>query len=497
MMAALLLLPALSGLAAFFLRHPGVRRGLWISAAAGHAALTALCWVQRPPPVLEGWLALDAAGLLFLSITTVLFLAASLYGVGYLGHSHAPAAPRAAADDEENLLSPAPESVFIGCQLLFLAAMTLVALSHHFGMLWVAIEATTLASAPLIYYHRNRRSLEATWKYLLICSVGIALALLGTFFLGVAAVPAQGGQPQTLVLANLVQRGAELQPQWLKAAFILMLVGYGAKMGLAPLHTWLPDAHSEAPSVVSALLSGALLNCAFLGILRLQEVCHAAGLGEFGQRLLVVFGLLSLFVAAAFILGQKDYKRLLAYSSVEHMGLLALGIGLGGIAAMASLLHAVYHSLTKAALFMVAGLILEAYQSKDIHRVRGVLRALPLPGLLWVAGFLAITGAPPFGPFFSEWLLLKGAVDQGRFWLAAATLAALAVAFIGMATVFLEMAQGPSTCPAAPSPASPARRSWMSLSPLALLSLCAVLGLFLPGPLAALVREAARAAGGM
>lgn len=495
MMASLLLLPALSGLAAFFLRHPGVRRGLWISAAAGHAALTALGWIQRPPPALEGWLALDAAGLLFLSITSVLFLAASLYGAGYLAHSHAPA-PSSAAEEEE-LLNPAPESVFIGCQLLFLAAMTLVALSHHFGMLWVAIEATTLASAPLIYYHRNRRSLEATWKYLLICSVGIALALLGTFFLGVASVPAHGGQPQALVLANLLQHRADLQPQWLKAAFILMLVGYGAKMGLAPLHTWLPDAHSEAPSVVSALLSGALLNCAFLGILRLLEVCHAAGLGAFAQRLLVLLGLLSLLVAAAFILGQKDYKRLLAYSSVEHMGLLALGMGLGGIAALASLLHAVYHSLTKAGLFMVAGLILEAYQSKDILRVRGVLRALPLPGILWVAGFLAITGAPPFGTFFSEWLLVKGAVDQGRFGLAAATLAALAVAFIGMAAVFLEMAQGPSNCPAQPASGRALQRSWMSLPPLALLSLCAALGLFLPGPLAALVREAARAAGGM
>lgn len=497
MIAALLLLPALAALAAFFLRHAGVRRGLWVSAAAGQVALTVLCWIQRPPAALEGWLALDATGLLFLSITSVLFLAAALYGVGYLSHGHAAHAADEADEPEEALLSPAPESVFVGCQLLFLAAMTLVALSHHFGLLWVAIEATTLASAPLIYYHRNRRSLEATWKYLLICSVGIALALLGTFFLGVATVSSQGGQPLALVVGNLVQHAADLQPQWLKAAFILMLVGYGAKMGLAPLHTWLPDAHSEAPSVVSALLSGALLNCAFLGILRLQEVCRAAGLAAFGQQLLIVFGLISLGVAAAFILGQKDYKRLLAYSSVEHMGLLALGTGVGGLAAVAALLHAVYHSLTKAGLFLTAGLILDAYQSKDIGQVRGLLRAMPLPGCLWLAGFLAITGTPPFGMFFSEWLLLRGAVEQGYVWVAVAALAALAIVFIGMASVFLEMAQGHSTCPTHAASPSAAKRSWMLAPPVVLLGLSALLGVYLPGPLAALVREAARAAGGM
>ncbi|MCX8156519.1 MAG: proton-conducting transporter membrane subunit [Verrucomicrobiae bacterium] len=494
MMTSLLLLPAVAGLAAFFLRHAGVRRGLWVTAAAGHAGLTALCWIQRPPPGLDGWLAVDAAGLLFLSLTSVLFLAAAVYGVGYLNQQHAAPAPRETGEPE--LLSPAPESVFIGCQLLFLAAMTLVALSHHFGLLWVAIEATTLASAPLIYYHRNRRSLEATWKYLLICSVGIALALLGTFFLGVATISTASGKPLALVVENLVQHGAELQPQWLKAAFILMLVGYGAKMGLAPLHTWLPDAHSEAPSVVSALLSGALLNCAFLGLWRLQEVCQAAGLAEFGQHLLLLLGLSSLGVAAVFILGQKDYKRLLAYSSIEHMGLLALGVGVGGVGAMAALLHAIFHSLAKAGLFLTAGLILDAYHSKDISRVRGVLRALPLPGGLWLAGFLAITGAPPFGSFFSEWLLLRGAVERGHLWVAVAALAALAVAFMGMASAFLEMGQGPSTCPAHGPEQAVERRTWMAMPPLVLICLAAVLGLYLPGPLAALVREAARAAGG-
>ena len=206
--------------------------------------------------------------------------------------------------------------------------MTLVTVSHHFGLMWVGVEATTLASAPLIYFHRQHRSLEATWKYLLICSVGIALALLGNFFLAVAAGRAGRQLDGPLSLSDLSGRcRIGLIVSWLKAAFLFFLVGYGTKMGLAPLHTWLPDAHSEAPSVVSALLSGALLNCAFLAILRVHRFAPPPGEAAFSQGLLVFFGLISMGVAAMFILGQADFKRMLAYSSVEHMGILALGVG--------------------------------------------------------------------------------------------------------------------------------------------------------------------------
>ena len=224
---------------------------------------------------------------MFLTLTSLLFLASSFYAVAYLrGERDQPR-----ADFEEGFLfSNAREASFTGCLLLFLAAMTLVTLSQHLGLLWVAVEATTLASAPLIYFHRHHRSLEATWKYLLICSVGIALALLGIFFLAVAA-SSPGTVRVSLVLNDLLLAAPHLNPLWLKAAFVLMLVGYGTKMGLAPFHTWLPDAHSEAPSVASALLSGALLNCAFLGILRIHQVCVASGLADFSERLLLVLGL--------------------------------------------------------------------------------------------------------------------------------------------------------------------------------------------------------------
>ena len=490
MIPALILLPVLAGFAAFFVRAAVLRRGLLVLTALAHAGLTAAAWVRRPGPALGDWLFLDAPGLLFLSITSALFLATAIYAIGYLRAE----VGRAATDLEEGFLfDNAPEAIFVGCLLLFLGAMTLVTVSQHFGLLWIAIEATTLASAPLIYFHRHHRSLEATWKYLLICSVGIALALLGNFFLGVAATQAR--QPAlSLELDVLTANAGRLQVPWLKAAFILLLVGYGTKMGLAPLHTWLPDAHSEAPSVISALLSGALLNCAFLGILRAQQVCAAAGQAAFGQEMLVGFGLVSMAVAAVFILGQTDYKRLLAYSSVEHMGLLALGVGLGGAATFGALLHAVNHSFTKAMLFLVAGNILAVYQTKTIGQVRGVLRVVPVTGALWLMGLLAITGSPPFGPFLSELTILRGAFEQGRNGVGALYLVLLALIFIGMTAAFLGMAQGE---PEKAVPGSRPRSPWLMVAPPAVLGTCVlVLGLYVPEFLDHLLHEAARTLGG-
>ncbi|MFA6004716.1 MAG: proton-conducting transporter membrane subunit, partial [Elusimicrobiota bacterium] len=378
----------------------------------------------------------------------------------------------------------APEATFTGCLLLFLAAMTMTALSQHFGLLWVAVEATTLVSAPLIHFHRNHRSLEATWKYLLICSVGIAVALLGNFFLAVAA---RHHQDLLMTCSELVRNAGGLEQSWLKAAFLLFLVGYGTKMGLAPMHTWLPDAHSEAPSVVSALLSGALLNCAFLALMRVHAVCAAAGLGDFSGGLLAGFGLLSMSVAAGFIIGQTDFKRMLAYSSVEHMGILAFGAGLGS-AGSAAMLHAVNHSLTKAMLFFTAGNLLSIGRSKQVGDFRGLVRGLPFSGTLWLVGFLAITGSPPFGPFVSEIWILKAALESRHPWMAGVYLAVLAVIFTAMATIVLKMAHG--------QPSERLRQVreldvWRLAPPLVLAAAVLVLGLWVPQPMLAALREAA------
>lgn len=259
------------------------------------------------------------------------------------------------------------------------------------------------------------------------------------------------------------------------------------------MHTWLPDAHSEAPSVVSALLSGALLNCAFVGILRAQQVCAAAGQAAFGQELLVGFGLLSMAVAAVFIVGQTDYKRMLAYSSVEHMGIVSLGVGLGGAATFGAMLHAVNHSLAKAMLFLLAGNMLAVYQSKSTTEVRGVLRVLPVSGVLWVAGLFAITGSPPFGLFLSELTILKAALDQGRSLVALAYLLLLAVVFVGMMTIVLRMAQGAADGKMRrlddPEP------HLAIIPPAALGALVLLFGIYIPPVVRRLIQEAARALG--
>ncbi|MFA5975357.1 MAG: proton-conducting transporter membrane subunit [Elusimicrobiota bacterium] len=488
MILALLAIPLGGGLVSLWLRHDRVRRALLLACAVLHTLLTALAWRRLPSPILHGWMALDPLGLYFLSITSLLFLAAAVYGVGYLRREH----HGQIQDYEEHIFYiNAPEAVFTGCLLLFLATMTLVTVSQHVGLLWVAVEATTLSSAPLIYFHRHHRSLEAAWKYLLICSVGIALALLGNFFLAVAA-SSRTGSVLTLVIPDLIPHASRLQVPWLKAAFLFYLVGYGTKMGLAPLHTWLPDAHSESPSVVSALLSGALLNCAFLGILRAFQVLAAAGEGPFAQSLLINFGLFSMGIAVVFILGQTDYKRLLAYSSVEHMGILALGVGLGGAGVFGAMLHTINHSCAKAMLFLVAGNLLRVYKSKAVQDVRGACRVLPISGALWIAGFLAITGSPPFGLFISEFTILKAALDTGRIAAAATYLLLLALIFIGMATVMLRMAQGEA--PAGIE--KPRRDIWITVLPPVFLGMGVLaLGLYVPPVLSDHLHVIARSLG--
>ncbi len=490
MLPALVLIPAVAGLLSFFLRRASWRRGLLVLTAGAHAGLSAATWVRSPTPAWGGTLALDAVAQLFLSVTSALFLVAAVYAAGYLHREF----PGAREDFVEGFrFTNAPEAVFIGCLLFFLSTMTLVVVSENLGLLWVAIEATTLASAPLIYFHRHHRSLEATWKYLLICSVGIGLALLGNFFLAVAAT-APGGASLPLDVHALVQRAGELQTPWLKGAFIFLLIGYGTKMGLAPLHTWLPDAHSEAPSVVSALLSGALLNCAFVGILRVLQVCGAAGLGSYAGGMLIVFGLLSIAVAAAFLLAQSDYKRMLAYSSVEHMGILALGVGLGGSAAFGSLFHAVNHSLVKAMLFLLAGNILAAYRTKTARDVTGLLGRVPVTGALWVAGLFAIAGSPPFGAFTSELLILRGALEQGRFAIAALYLGLLTLAFVGMAGTMTRMAQGEA--PALAQGAARGESRLAVIPPLTLGAAALALGLYVPPELWRVLHAAAAVLGG-
>jgi hydrogenase-4 component F len=474
MICWILWIPCVAGILSFGIRSNKIGRWILLTATIAHMLITLMFWIHKPQPAWHGALKLDSLGLLFLTVLSFLFLNVSLYTIQYLKNE-----PHELHPDFQNpyqFFKNTPESLFIGCLLFFLASMTLVTLAHDLNVLWIAVETTTISSAPLVYFHRHQRSLEATWKYLILCSVGIALALLGNFFIGIAAV-VHGKLMASLSLGSLLSKAKILKKAWLRIAFIFFLVGYGTKMGLAPMHAWLPDAHSEAPSMISALLSGTLLNCSFLALLRIFVICEAAGVGIFAQKLFLIFGLISMGVAALFILGQKDYKRLLAYSSVEHMGILAFGIGVGSSAFFAVLFHVVCHSLTKAALFLIAGNILTVYHSKMILRVNGLAKRMPYSGILWIIGFLAITGMPPFGTFFSEFWILKAAVDHHQMIGVMLFLLFLSMIFIGMAWTFLNMFQGEVF------ETAHQERRWTYFPSAILLITVLILGLYLPMPL--------------
>ncbi|HQR29623.1 MAG TPA: proton-conducting transporter membrane subunit [Anaeromyxobacteraceae bacterium] len=471
MVLLVILAPLVLAAVAFAWPDGRTRPWLLLAGAVVHAAGMISLWVSPDGPVLSGYLDLDAAGTVVLSTSSALFLASAIYAQGYLR----------ARDDRDN-------RVFVGGLLILLSAMTTVGMAQHLGVLWVAIEITTLATAPLIYFNHNARSLEAAWKYLLVSSLGIALALLGTFFLALSG--AGPGGPKSLLLADLVRDGGHLSRPWVRAAFVFLLVGYGTKMGLAPLHSWKPDAYGEAPGLLGALLAGGITNFAFLSVVRVFQVTSAAGEGAFAADALMALGLLSMALAAVFMAGQRDFKRMLAYSSVEHMGILAVALGLGGSAVTGAFYHVVNNGLSKGVLFLAAGNIHRAYGSKRTDEVRGAARRLPVSGPLFLAGFLAVTGTPPFSPFWSEFMILNGAVSGGRYLVAGLFLLFLAVIFIGMGATVLSVVQGSDEG----APGRPGfRDGWLTAGPpLVLLLVVLALGLWLPRPLLSIFSAAAR-----
>lgn len=325
------------------------------------------------------------------------------------------------------------------CLCAFFGAMLFALLAPSLPLMWVAVELTTLVSAPLIAYHRSRGALEAMWKYLLICSIGIGLALFGTMLV--------------MHAVELREKGvAEGCRMWFKVGFVFILAGYGTKTGLAPFHTWLPDAHSEAPAPVSALLSGALLNCSFFAIARFREIMPAEIAG-FCDAAMIFFGILSVAVAAVFMVRQTDFKRLLAYSSVEHMGLIVILFALfmrtpADLLLLALFAHIVFHSLTKTMLFQTAGNLLLAFGTRAIASVQGLGVSMKGHAALWLAGVLFICGMPPSVLFLTE----LGLVVRAPVWMSALVLALLFVVFAAMMKVALAMTMGEPVARPAPLP---------------------------------------------
>jgi hydrogenase-4 component F len=371
----------------------------------------------------------------------------------------------------------------------FLAAMALAVLAADLGLLWVAMEATTIVTAFLVGQRRTRAAIEAAWKYVVICSAGIALALLGIVLLNHAS--AQLGTGAGLDLAALALAAPQLDPDVTRVAVVLLIVGFGAKAGLAPLHAWLPDAHSQAPAPVSALMSGVLLSVAFYAVLRIKVISDGALGPGFARALLLAAALASLLVAASLLIAQRDYKRMLAYSSIEHMGLLALGAAAGGpLATAAVLLHMLGHGLAKSVLFLGAGRVLQTTGTSRIDGVRGLATRQPvLAGAIGV-GVLALIGLPPFSLFASELGIARAGFGAGIGWATAAAFALVvvigAVLLAHVSRMLLgAAAEGPGAAPA-PRPLPRA----VAVALVTGLLACAALGLS-TGPLAILLDMAA------
>ena len=424
MLEIVFIAPLVTGVIAFFLKGR-MSRPLLLFTAVAHLLISLLIWRFNPAAAFPDYFAITSEGLLSLLVISLLFSMIAIYTTAYL--------------DTSKIKS---ESIFTGCMLLFLATMTMVTLSDHIMVLWIAIEATTLSSAPLIYTYRSGPSLEATWKYVLICSVGIALALLGSVLITLAMDAGRVDAP--VAFSSLTAVAKQLDPFWLKNGFVFILVGYGTKMGLAPMHTWLPDAHSEAPSPVSALLSGVLLNCAYLGIFKTNKLMQAAGLGDFSGTVLIAFGLASILAAATFILKQTEYKRLLAYSSIENMGIIAFGTGVGGIGAYGALLCLIHHSLIKSSLFLSSGNILKGYATRLIDGTGKLVKYMPKTFVAFFGGFAGIAGLPPFGLFLGELFIVMGAFRARRYIAASLFIFSICVIFAGFAKHVIKITLGGS-----------------------------------------------------
>ncbi len=386
---------------------------------------------------------------------------------------------------EDDGYEPAQARRFRIFSSLFTFTMLFAVTANNVGFMWIAIEATTITSAMLIPLHVTKASVEASWKYILIGSIGIALAFGGTVLGYFDFVNMAGRQDAALHWTVLRASAAHLHPEVIKLAFVFILVGYGTKAGLAPMHTWLPDAHSEAPAPLSAMMSGVLLAVALYAVMRWEAVVNATVGTGFTDGLYITLGVLSVAIAAFSLVIQRNYKRMLAYSSIEHTGLICVGLALGPLGTFAAMLHLLNHTLAKSMMFFLAGRVLHRYGTTEIARVSGLLKVMPWTGGLFAAGILAVVGLPPFGLFVSEFALFRAGFSVGRPWLVALILALLAVAFVSMIGHLNRMLYG--------VPTAGVRTGEDRLWPLIPLGLCAttlvVLGITLPAPLETLLRQ--------
>jgi hydrogenase-4 component F len=484
----LLLIPLVAGLLCLVARS----RMMWerinllafsllvpLAAATGADVLA-----HGPVTALGGFLRADALSALVIGITAFVSLVCAIYSIGYFR-----------ADLRAKRISEAQLRHYYVLTPLFVTLMMLVPLADNLGVMWVATEGTTLASVLLVTFYNQKTSFEAGWKYIIIGSVGISLALFGTIFTYYASVHVLGHDVNHgmnwSVLAGIAH---QFDPRAMRLAFVLVLLGYGTKAGLAPMHTWKPDAYSEAPVPTATLMGAAFVNCAVYGIARFHVLAGKCLGHEFSGRLLVGFGLASILVAAPFILTQRNFRRILAYSSIDHAGIMVAALGFGGkLGALGAALHMLFHGVTKPLMFFCAGNVQQHYGTPYFWRVRGVLRAQPWTGGLFLLATMAVTGVPPFGIFLSEFMTLGGALADNRGWEAFIFIAGVATIFAGFLVHMTKMNLGmPRHDNPPPAPECPWKMAAMAVVAVTVVGT----GLWLPAPLYELVNQTALILGG-
>ncbi|MHB8339758.1 MAG: proton-conducting transporter transmembrane domain-containing protein [Mycobacteriales bacterium] len=465
--------------------RPAVMRAVTVVAGVAACGLSvALVPRVATRDVTEGpYLRVDALSVVFLLATGLLYAAVAVYSVGYVEGEHGGGDVRRYQ-----------RRFYVGLNL-FGASLLVAPLVNGLALLWIAIEVTTVVSALLVAIDVSDNATEAAWKYLLIASVGLGIALLATIVMYYAGAQVFGSSFD-LAFVPLIRAGHRLAAAPVRLAFVLAVLGFGTKVGLVPVHTWLPDAHAEAPTPVSALLSGSLLATSFYAVLRYYQIAVGALGGAFPRHVLLAFGVASLLLAALYLLDQHDIKRLFAYSSIEHMGILAIGVSFASpLAAFGVLLHVIGHAAAKGNAFMGAGVVVRKFRTKELSAVRGGFRVLPWSGPLLLASVLALSASPPFALFRSEFAIVAGGFASGGNAVAAVLVVLVTVAFVGLtwATTMslleppvapLSEAEGRSDHPGEPS-------VWMVVPVVVGMAVLVLLGVHVPGALDHLLTRAA------
>ena len=483
----LLLVPLLAGLFCWPLHsRPAWERSNLLSSLA---VVVLACALGRevvqngPVEMLGGFLRADALSALVIGLTAFVSLVCAVYAVGYFRE-----------DEHAGRVTPKQLQHYYLLTPLLVFSMNLVVLANNLGMMWVATEATTLASVLLVAFYKNKSSLEAGWKYIIIGSIGISLALFGTILTYHSAIGVLGtDEAHGLNWSVLVTVADQCNPTAMRLGFVMVLLGYGTKAGLAPMHTWKPDAYAEAPVPAAAMLGAGVINCAIYGIIRFHTLAEKCLGHEFSSNLLIGFGIFSILLAAPFVLVQRNFRRLLAYSSIDHAGIMAAAIGFGGkLGALGVTLHLLFHTITKPLMFFCAGNIQQHFGTPHMRKVSGAVHTLPWTGALFLIATLAVTGMPPFGIFQSELTTLTAGFAAHHAWAASLFVFGVVTIFAGFLVHAVRMNLGPARGDVPVGRECP----WKLSAMLLVAALMLITGLWLPGPVLELVNQTVKIIGG-